>query len=1066
MVPLGSNKARVVLATLLLAENRPVPVDTLIDRLWGAHPPASAKATVQVHVMRLRQALDDDQLVQTTAGGYRIEVPAPRADIAQFHDLLGRARLANVGGDVDTEAALLTDALRLWRGPALLGVQSESLHQVVVPALNDERLQAVERVADIALAQGWHEDLVGELTALVGEYPLRERLWLQLIDVLRRSGRRVEALDFYRRMRQLFREKLGIDPGVEVQRLHQQILAEDVAPAAAAPAPHVEPPIRPGQLPPDLPDFIGRVEAKAELRSQLESPTPLVIVSGSPGVGKTAFVVHVAHQVRDQYPDGQLYVNLQGHSLDEPLAPALVLERFLFALGVPASQVPAEEQEQTNLYRSVLADRRVLVVLDNAATPSQVRPLLPGGKGSAVLVTSRDDLRGLAVTGGGRHVLLEPLCQEEALDVLVEMVGKARIAAEPDAAHDVVLACGGLPLALRIAGANLLANPHLPVADYADELRGREKVVRLQVQGDAETAVRAAFDLSYLRLPADAARLFRMLGVVPGPDFTAPAAAALIGVASATHTLNALVAANLVQPSAPGRYQVHDLIRAYAAARAEEHADESRAAADRLFDFYLHTARGATLLLYPDSTRLSLPAPAQGVRPIAPATEEEARSWLAMELPNLVAAAARAHDVGKPRYARQLALTVKAYVSAEGHGVEGLAVCAAALVEARRAGDVRAEAALLDLIGLIHYVSARHERAAGYHLSALEINRDTGDHAVSLTCLHNLARAHAALGQHVEAAARHQEALELARLTGDRAAQILNLAHLGFVSIVVGRLEVAADSYRQVVEMCGDGGDRTTLTMAHNGLGLVAWARGELRESVARHGMARSIAAELGDDNLLGFSTIWLAAARCAVGDYEQAIADARAGIELGRATGEPRHEVSGALVTTNARYRMGQTAGALEEYRVALSRAREIGFVYGEIPLLIAIATTLRVEGDPRGGLDHAEQALLATKRIGSRVTRGKALIEIAHCLIELGSPECAHDWLDQALELAVTGGHRMVEANALHVFGLMWTALEDPTAAVDAWQRAHEIFTDVGAPEAADVQALIGQDVGQSRR
>ncbi len=1030
-----SNKLRVVLATLLLARSQPVRFDTLIEALWGAQPPESAKANLQVYVMRLRRALGEDGLVTTTNGCYQLDVPSSEVDVTRFHDLIEQARQAD---GPETEAALLGEALALWRGPALLDVESDTLQRTVVPLLTEERLRAIERRAELAVDLGRAEDVIGELTTLVREHPLRERPWACLIDALSRSGRRAEALAAYRRVQLLFRDELGIEPDSRVQAVHQRVLAEDGEAA----------PVRPSQLPADR-LLVGRAAEQAELRARLSEggPTPVVVVSGPPGVGKTALAVRVAHQVRTAYPDGQLYADLRGYALDDPLSPELVLERFLRALGVSTGAMPADPSEQSALYRSLLANRRVLVVLDNAAASGQVRPLLPGGSGCAALVTSRQDLRGLAVTEGSLGLPLAPMRGPEAADLLTGLVGAARVSAEPDALSELVAACGQLPLALRIAGANLAANPHLPLSSYVSQLRGQGKLAGLRVHDDDSTAVRAAFDLSYLRLPAPAARLFRALGVTPGPDFAVSAASALMAtdVAEAARTLDGLAAANLIFPTALGRYQMHDLIRDYAASRASEDAEESVAAIGRLLDFHLHSARNATAVLYPDQPRSALAAPMEGVHPLTPETAREALAWLTAELPNLVAAAVRAPEHGRPAHARQLAETLRGHLWELGHRTEGFAVWDAALATAQ--GDPRATAAALDLTGLIHYVLGRYGQAIEHHREALSVTRT----AVSL---HNLARANAKLGRHENAVDLHEEALGLP--DGD-AARLLHLNHCGFSRFVSGRPALAADRHRSALELASRLGDRLAQAQAWNGLGLAAWALGELSGSIEAHSRACALAASVGDEHLRGFSLIWLAAARSEVGQHAQAEADASTGIEIGRAIGEPRHEVIGTVVRTLARFRSGATEDAVDIYLWALGRAEEISFDHGEIPLLLHLAEALRHAGRPQDALGHAERSLRTARANGIRIFEPMARTELALCHLGMGDPDAAAPEVAHALKLAVGASQRPAEAAAHQADGLVKAHCGDLDSAVAAWGRASALFAEIGSPAATESERLL---------
>ncbi|GLZ34021.1 hypothetical protein Lesp02_62090 [Lentzea sp. NBRC 105346] len=533
-------KPRVVLAALLLAEGTPVTVDALAEAVWGDSPPGSARSTLQVHVLRVRRALAG-HLVQTRPGAYVVPVDVAVCDVTEFHDLLRRARATT---DPEQEHAALTGALALWRGPALADIDSDLLHRTEGARLEELRLDAVERRAELALALGRPDEVVADLTAVVRDHPLREIAWAHLLEALRYTGRRAEALAAYHRVRILLRDELGTAPHPRVQAAHRAVLAD-------------ERPVVPAQLPCEVPVFVGRPRDRERLRDALTA-APLVVLSGPPGVGKSALAVHVARGSRDRYPDGQLHADLRGFSSEEPLPARLVLERFLRTLGLAPHQVPADQGEQVALYRSLLSGTRTLVVLDNAASAGQVRPLVPGDPACGLIVTSRDDMPGLAVTDGASSLRLAPLTAGEAEELLVALLG-VRGKAEPGALRDLADVCGGFPLALRIAAANLRANPHLAVADYCDALRAAP-AARLRL-GGGEITVCASFDLSLARLSPPARALYRALGALPGPDFSRTAAVELVDA----DALDRLVNANLVTATGGGRYRMHDLIREHAA---------------------------------------------------------------------------------------------------------------------------------------------------------------------------------------------------------------------------------------------------------------------------------------------------------------------------------------------------------------------------------------------------------------------------------------------------------------------------------------------------------------------
>jgi DNA-binding SARP family transcriptional activator len=574
-ISIGGGKLRVFLAALLVRANQPVSLDELATHLWGEHPPRGARRTLQVHALRLRRVLGDDhdpKVLHTRSDGYSIEVTPEQLDLLRFRQLHADARSALRDGDLAMEAALLRRASDLWRGRSLVDIPSDSLQREVVPQLEEDKVLVLERRLDIDLETGRWREVISELVQLTKDHPWHERFWEQLIVALHRSDRVADALDTYRTVQRRFRVDLGVEPSERLHRLQQDILAgagtiglgslsvdrqADTGP---------RPPTAINQLPPAVRGFVERPEvaelvAKAAVTN--DATVPIVTVGGMPGVGKTALALHVAHRLSSQYPDGQLYLNLQGFSTAPPLSPAEALERFLRSLGVPRDRVPADVEGRAARYRAELTGRRVLVVLDNAASPSQVRPLLPGDPGTAVLVTSRMDLRGLTATHGASNILVDVLAPDQSAELLANLVGAERVAAEPDATAALAELCGHLPLALRIAGANLAADQHGRVAEHVRRLREGNRLAQLAVDGDDLATVRAALDLSYQRLtPADQ-ELLRKLGDSPTPELTV---ASLGGSApvEVRRALDRLTAAGLLQQLAAGRYRLHELVREYA----------------------------------------------------------------------------------------------------------------------------------------------------------------------------------------------------------------------------------------------------------------------------------------------------------------------------------------------------------------------------------------------------------------------------------------------------------------------------------------------------------------------
>ncbi|MEV0088735.1 transcriptional regulator [Saccharopolyspora sp. NPDC050642] len=577
---IGAAKRRNVLAALAIDLNRVVSVDRLMDIAWNGNPPPTARASLQGHIAQLRKDLGDGVELVTRSPGYLLLAPRSLLDVTRFEDLIADARNASDEEAVD----LLRAALALRRGPALADVESESLRRDVSDRLDESVVTAVHELARRLNRLGRAAEAIEKLREAVAMRPLREPLVELLVLSLHQAGRQAEALDVFHDTRTRLADELGVAPGTGLQEAFHTVLSADDG----------RPPTRvPSQLPRENRGFVGRGAELAQLDAALDDDGPIRILTGPAGVGKTALALRWAHQVAADFEDGCLFVDLRGFDDADPVAPAQALSGFLRALGVPAARIPDELDERAALYRSVLADRRLLVVLDNARSAAQVRPLLPGNSGCVVLVSSRSRLDDLAATEGAVRLSLPVLDRQAAVAVLRLLLGSERIAAEPAAAAELAELCDRLPLALRIAAARGASHPHFTIRSLADIYSDeRHRLTRLSLP-DSGGSIRAALTTSYRRLDDASARLFRLLGEHPGAEVDYFAAAALAGTRLRDNQarLESLVAVNLLHVTGPGRYGRHDLVRLHSAtlAAAEPAADRD-AAITRLLDYYLHAA--------------------------------------------------------------------------------------------------------------------------------------------------------------------------------------------------------------------------------------------------------------------------------------------------------------------------------------------------------------------------------------------------------------------------------------------------------------------------------------------
>ncbi|WP_329622845.1 NB-ARC domain-containing protein [Streptomyces sp. NBC_01255] len=727
-LPTGSPQQRALLAALLLRGGRTATASELIDALWGEDPPSQALAAVRTYASRLRKALDPKVLV-SESGGYALRTKA--LDLLTAQELATEAEKLRASGDRAGARARLAEALALWDGEVLASVPGPYA-ETQRTRLEEWRLTLLETRLDIDLEVGAHAEAVSELTALTAAHPLRERLRELLMLALYRGGRQAEALAVYADTRRLLADELGVDPTPELSRLQQRILqgdAELARPVEEA-TPAAAPVARPAQLPATVPDFTGRVSFVRELGARLATAEGHVMavsaLAGIGGVGKTTLAVHVAHEARPHFPDGQLYVDLQGAG-NRAAAPETVLGSFLRALGTPDSAIPDSLDDRAALYRSTLDGRRVLVLLDNARDAAQIRPLLPGTAGCAALVTSRIRMVDLA---GAHLVDLDVMSPEEALQLFTRIVGEERVQAERESALDVVAACGFLPLAIRIAASRLAARRTWTVSVLAVKLADERR--RLDELQAGDLAVKATFELGYGQLEPAQARAFRLLGLADGPDISLAAAAAVLDLPlwDTEDLLEALVDTSLLESAAPGRYRYHDLVRLYARAcadRDEQPPSEKESALSRLLDFYLSTAARVYAIERPGD-RL--------VDHLEPTTHEgltftdrhTAQDWLYAEA-NCLLATVRQSAPSPTTLRRAVDLLWASLDLAESgaNSKEYEAVATVLREAAGRMGDVRAKGRAALTLAYVQHVAGRFDEADHEAHTALAVAETASD---------------------------------------------------------------------------------------------------------------------------------------------------------------------------------------------------------------------------------------------------------------------------------------------------------------------------------------------------
>jgi tetratricopeptide (TPR) repeat protein len=982
---MGPPQQRAVLAALAVDAGRPVFRGTLIDRIWSGRAPHGAASALYAHVNRIRRLLaagaagEEPVRLARRSGGYVLEVDPEDVDLHRFRQLALAAR--DRQRPDDERARLLREALDLWRGEPLADLPGE-WPAWMRHSWEEERLDAAVAWAQAELRMGRPDEVIGPARELVAGQPLKERPIGVLMQALAAAGRGAEALECYAIARSRLREALGAEPGRELQSVHLAILKGErpAAPKGEGPVPGSEsgsaPLPVPAQLPSDVHGFTGRNDELDELDRLLikegDQSTAVVIsaVAGTAGVGKTALAVRWAHRVRDAFPDGQLYVDLRGYGPDRPIPAEKALARFLTNLGVAGPDIPLDVDDRAARYRTEINRRRMLVVLDNAASVEQIRPLLPGTPTCSVVVTSRDSLPGLVALHGGCRLDVDLLPLPDAVTLLHKLIGE-RVEAEPEAATTLAAQCARLPLALRVAAELATSRPTTPLADLVRELADQaHRLQRLDAGGDPRAAVRVVFSWSYKHLPADAARTFRLAGLHPGSDLDVYAAAALTNttVDGARRSLDVLVRAHLVHLTGPGRYGTHDLLRAYACdlANSQDSEADRRTALTRLFDYYLAAAASARDARSP-AERRQRPRISPAGSPTPPVADPAAAlAWLDAERPNLVAVCTHTAAHGWPGHTIRLATTLFRYLDAGAHFPDALSIHTDARNAASQTGDRAAEAYALANLGVVHMRQGRYEQAAEHYQRALPLFRETGDRVGEARTLTHLGLVNWRQGRYQQAAERHGQALTRYRETGTRVGEANALSNLGLVSWRQGRYREAAEGHRQALILYRETGHRFGEANALANLGVVYLRQGRYEQAADDLRHALTLFRETGNRVGAGYALANLGVVNLRQGHYEQAADDLRHALAVFRETGNRDGEAEALNRMGETLHATGQSEQARAQHAAALALAVETGDRYQQARAHTGLARTRHAAGEHGLARQHWQHALTLYTDLG----------------------------------------------------------------------------------------------------
>ncbi|MFF9727453.1 AfsR/SARP family transcriptional regulator [Streptomyces gardneri] len=1061
----NASMPRALLATLLLDPNRSVSYDRIEALLWDGRPPVRARASLHNHLMRLRRSLGDASRVRSGAGGLVLGVEEEELDHRLFTRRVEAAHNARLAADWQSVGREADAALSFWRGDPLAEFPTLTFDAVAqVAEWHEARLQAVELRGDAVLRQGRHAELLAELTGLTQEFPLRESFHAQLLQVLHRTGRTAEALDVYHRLRRRLVDTMGVEPGPTVRLAYQEALDDEPLPEPHATAATVRSSpgafefAVPNALPRDVAVFTGRaMEIDCLLAGArrdsggLPGVVGIHAVDGMPGIGKTALAVHVAHRLAETFPDGQIFLPLHAHTPGtSPVDPVDALTTLLLAVGESPQHLPADPAALAGLWRSRVAGRRVLVLLDDASGSGQVEPLLPGTPGSMVLVTSRRRLEALTDATPLSLGLLTPA---EAVHLLVAKAARPDVTADDPTVRELAALCGHLPLAIQLVAARLRHRPTWSPADLVLDLGTAHG--KLDALASENASVAAAFDLSFRGLSPQSRRLFQRLGLVPGDCFDAYAAAAIEGISlgAARALLEDLESQHLLEEPARGRYRMHDLVRAYARAGAVE---DTTAPVERLLDYYLHATteadRHMARFAAPELVRTpSLPPALPVFRDV-----EDATAWMRVERENLRAAVEYAADRRHMVHATRLPAAMAEFLRVNGHWLDALVLHGTARDAAVVTGDLTMRAVADHNKAMIECMRGHYEPAEAGFRQAFTTAREVGDRHWEGIALCGLGRVLRLTGRFSDSIGTLRDALACFAGTGDMKGQAAVLIELGHAQQLTGDYAQAASSLERSLDLSREREDvshANALTI----LGDVLRSTGRYTESVARHREAVALFERL--DVPLGVANALtdLGDVLRLLGAYEEAASTIARALRLCRDIGGRLSVAQALTFLARVQLRLGRPADAAQGLHEALDICEELGSPFGRAYVMMHLAEARSALGTHAEALDLALASVELCTQTQDRGGRTTALVILGDLRLAEESPEKALDCYQAALALAREIRSPYDEARALEGAGRALASLGSVPESRTLLRQALAIDERLQVPDADRLRALL---------